>query len=407
MFILKDFQARIKRLFLILFIALCLMGAILSYYNSPIEIFQKKEIQALKKEAVALKISDMAFSSPDVFSSDESFPDFSTKLKVFLHEPRPDSEIKDNTLEVSLFSDNKSRKISSHEKLYLTYDNGYKFSDSPTSCWLDIDYTPPDIAKISACASFNDPNNNLSTTEKFFEITASEKELKDLEMKEDEGFLSLKNAIFLGPDLFLDLCEKDKETPRLNRLIFPSNQIFFVKKGDFLIFKEGKWQVPENIDTKDYSLSRITSINQGILEIDYWKKGEIGRIKIKLIKPSQGNALHINDDFISDLSIRTKKQVSCKIQGQRMVINEKDFLYKKGGIWKKGSLSELENKEDLSEFFLFEKLELTPAVKNFIGYVFNQDKTQMVKVEKKIVKKLAEAQPDKGSNNIRQPKKRR
>ena len=408
MFSLKNYQAKIKLLFLPFAFVAVVSFALLAHYNSPLGQLSGNEEGVGAKDKNSLEIPNNIFSFSSDVSYEDFFPDFSSKLKVYLYEPRPDAEDKDKNFEVVLLFDNNRRKIvSSGEKLYLFYDNGYKLSDNPTDLWFSVCYKLPNIANVIIGAGYNDQNNNICKIERSFEITACELEPKEPEPKTDDGFLCLKNAIFLGPDLYLDICEKESQKSQLSRLLLSSNDTYFVKQGALLVFREGKWQLAENnIDTKDYSLFRVSSLNQNNLEIDYWKKGESDRRKIKLAKLSSGSALHISDDFITDLSIRTKKQVSCKIQGQRIILTEKDFLYKKDGKWKKGALDNFEKGGDLSEFFLFEKLELTPSSKVFIGYLFNHDKTQVARVEKKIVRKSSDPSQEKGLNN-KQNRKRR
>lgn len=410
MFILKDYLYRTK-LLLLLFFLLSILGVGLFIYliskpaGAAIKINNNAAVKD-QKEKFSIEISDNFFSSPKNFSLDEYLPDFSGKIKVILNELRPDALPGEKNLEMILLSNKSSKVISSGEKIFLSNDNGFNFSESPTDLWISTSLSSPNSSKITFGAKYLDQNNTLCEKEKRFDLAILDCEINEAILRADEGYLSLKNAIFLGPDLFLDLCDQNRDKAQLSRLIFPSKDSCFIKNGDLLIFKEGKWQVALESDTKEYSLARVSLLNPNALDIDYWKKGERGRAKIRLAKPAAASNLHVNDDFISELNVRTKKQVSCKIQGQRIILTEKDLLYKKDGIWKKGILTDFENRNDIAEFFLFEKLDVTPGVKTFVGYLFNPDKTQMARVEKKIVKKISEPQADKAAK-IRQVKKRR
>lgn len=408
MFILKDYLSRTKLLLSLFVFSSLIAFGVFFYFNGSSKqarIIEEKPLVKEIKNKYSLDISDKAFSSQKSFSLDEFFPDFSNKIKLIMEEIRPDSVEKEKNLEMILLSDNISKMISSGDKIYLAYDNGYKISESPTNLWLLISQMAPNSSKVTLGTKYLDQNSISCEKEKSFDLATAEREINEAALRDDQAYLSLKSAIFLGPDLSLDFKDKDKEKAQLNRLIFSSNESCFIKNGDFLVFKEGKWQIAQD-DTKEFSLAKVSMLNPNSLDIDYWKKGERGRARIKLNKPSPGSGLHVNDDFISELNVRTKKQVSCKIQGQRIVLTEKDLLYKKEGIWKKGILSDFENRNDVSDFFLFEKLEVSPGSKTFVGYLFNPDRTQMAKVEKKIVKKISEPQTDKVSK-IRQVKKRR
>ena len=405
MFNLKSFRNKSRALFYLFIIALLIATMIIWYINIPIKCFQKKEISLFKMEPKGLTIDANTFCDSGL-CNEVFFPDFSNKLQVWFHEPRPDEENKEKYLEVMLLSDNKSKIILSGDKLYLLFDQGYKFSEKPTNFWLLFIYQYPNVVRVTMKARYMETDETIVTKEEHFELIVLEHDYKMLSMSEDNAFLSLNKAICLGPDLFLDICEKEKEHSQLQRLIFPSNETCYVKSGDLLIYKDSRWQLQDNLDTKGYPLARINSFNVSGLDIDFWGKSEKIKRKIVLQKPSKGTTLHVSDDFISELNIRTKKQVSCKIQGQRIIINENDLLFKKKGIWKKGSLSDFESQEEASEFFIFEKLDFVAKEKSFVGYVFNGDKTQVVKIEKAITKKISNQQPNKVINSQQNRKRR-
>ena len=361
----------------------------LLYINLPVKNFQKKEVKLSANKHESLAISDKAFSVKGL-GANALFSDFSKKIELGLYDPRPDESRKQKFIEVKLQSDKETRVISSGEKIYLYYDRGYKFSKVPTEFWLMFSSINSNNVNVVVRACYKDVEGNDLSKEESFELVASTQGLNLLSDSEEEEVLALKNAIYLGPDLFLDMCDKDNGHSHLHRLMFLSNDMCHVKKGDHLIFKEGKWQVAgRGIDTKSYSLARVNSINDKGLEIDCWKVGKVKKYKIILNKANHGTTLRVGEDFITELNVRTKRQISCKIQGQRVIINEKDLLYKKEGIWKKGSILDFENQKDATEFFIFEKLDAVSPVKSILGYVFNNDKTQVVKVEKNIIKKIA------------------
>ena len=396
MFILKNHQTKIKWMFLLL--AIIAGGAVvfLLHYTSPLSNLPGKVEEAVSNKVKnSLEVPNNIFPLAQGGAYEDCFPDFSGKLKVYANEPRPDAQNKTKNLEVALLSENKRKAVQGDEKFYLSYNNGYKFADGPTDLWFSVCHKQPNIAKVTVGSRYKDQNNNIRDIEKTFDLTVFEQEPSEQGL--DDGFSSLKNAIFLGPDLCMELSARGDKS-QCSRLILPSKEILFVKPGALFIFNESKWQIAENANTNGYSLFRISSLTQNNIDIEYWKKGEVGCKRVKLTKPAPGNALHVTDDFISDLCIRTKKQVSCKVQGQRMILTEKDFLYKKEGKWKKGIQSDIEKGEDISEFFLFDKLELSPFSKVFVGYLFNREKTQMAKVEKKIIRKPSDLSSDKRAN---------
>lgn len=372
-----SFKSRI-----LIYLSFLLIGGVVLVFfhiNSPIEFIFKKRDLLFEEKKINLNISQSVFCSKDNNIAPQ-LPDFSKMFQVTTYEPRPDEGTREKCLEVTL-TNNEKKIIFSGEKIYLTYDGNYKFSNDITDFCLVFNINKSNKVNGSLKAKIGE-----KIIEESFELLSSEKELKDFK-DEDAEALSLKQAICLGPDLFLDLTRA--QSPILNRLIFPSKNVCYVKNGDLLIFKDKNWFISEGEDTKKFSLARINNISQTAIDLDYWKLGELFKRKIKIVRPSQGGAFHVGEDFITDINVRTKRQISCKIQGQRLVMTEKDMFYKKEGVWKKASHEDLITVKNATEFLIFEKLDLSSPEKKFLGYVFNSDKTQVVKIDKILTKKIS------------------
>jgi hypothetical protein len=394
-----------SRFFVYLFLTYSFIAAgIILYINNPVAPLEKVGSLDKKKKNKAIEISPGSLFLPSS-SFLPSFPDLSNKIQISCWEPRPDSEKKEKCFELFLLSDGSSKLISSNDKVFLCYDKSLKFSETQTNFFLNLMPLRSDMVKVVVRGAYRTPDGRDKIEESSFEVKIHDQDNQSSN-KEEEDYLSLKSALFLGPDLSLDLSEKTKSLSQLNRLIFPSKNILYVKEGDILLYVNNKWLLKDkDDDTKKYSLARV-SLTSSVLDLDFWKKGEIKKRVIKLSKSLPATTLRVSDDFISELNIRTKRQVSCKIQGQRIVIKEKDLLYKKEGLWNKGSLNDLETINDATEFFIFDKLNILPESKNFTGYLFNNDKTQVVKVEKNILKKLTNHQISKNAKTLQNKKRK-
>jgi hypothetical protein len=377
-----------------------LFGGVLYYVNSPVNFLEKGHTLNEKKKKKALEIPANIFPLSSL--SLPSNLGLSDKFQITSFEPRPDEGKKEKYFEVTLLSDNSSKVALPNEKIFLYYDQNLKFAAAETDFYLKLASLNKDVVKVTAIGAYKTLDGRDKINETSFEVKILEPANSSL--SEEEDFLSLKKAIFLGPDLSLDLLDKTESHRQLNRLIFLSKNTLYVKEGDILVYKDNKWKLKEEEDTTCFSLAKISLCNSS-LNIDFWKKGEIKKKVIILNKSLPATTLRAGDDFITELNIRTKKQVSCKIDGQRVIVKEKDLLYKKDGLWNKISLTGLENIKDASEFFIFEKLNISPTTKNFIGYLFNNDKTQIVKIEKNLMKKPPPPQQE-GKNSSKQKRRR-
>ena len=150
-----------------------------------------------------------------------------------------------------------------------------------------------------------------------------------------------------------------------------------------LIWKEGKWQITDG-DSQNYPLAYIKFISSNAIEVEAWDKGERKKYKFAILMqsslPVSGKAM----ELISNIRLRTQKQISCLIGGQRMVLREWDWVIKKEGRWKIvksiEDLDNLQNNPQIEEFFYFKKVVKKNGSKNLLGYRFNQMGTHMVGV---------------------------
>ena len=167
----------------------------------------------------------------------------------------------------------------------------------------------------------------------------------------------------------------------------------FFGDGDFFIWKDNKWVVIKDLkQTASYSLAQIKPVNSKSFRVDFWPKKAKTKATLILNKSHRISPLNIRNDFISDIRMRTQKQVSCKIEKQRFIIREKDVLFKKDGKWKIEKFYSFkkilkENKIN-SEFFVFDCIKRIGTKKIFKGYVFNKNRTQVLKIEKDISKRF-------------------
>ncbi|KPK33127.1 MAG: hypothetical protein AMS24_02105 [Chlamydiae bacterium SM23_39] len=366
------------KIFFILFLILISISCFLFFIFSKISKGSIKKFFSgnirLKKE----KFSDVFFKTKQenfkIF-----FPKFSKEIQLFLHKARPD-EVCNYFVEIFLIKGGKSRVFTTKEKIYLSYNGCYDFSDAATNFWLSLTILNEDRIKVEM---FVDLSFTGKIEKESFFLAPIKKEKIFSDNKE---IVSLKDAKWIGADLFLKLLE-NKDFENKQRLVFSSDkkkyQCFF-SVGDLLIYKDGRWIEGNNYDTKKYSIAKIISFNENSLEIEYWEKDRLGEDKIVILKKNFSETFRIQDQFITDIRIRTKNQISCLLKNRRMVLREKDILLKKDNLWKKISLKNFKENLEEREFFIFDSLEKIGNGIIFKGYYFNKDRTNFYIIKKNI-----------------------
>ena len=390
LFFLNAFHSKKKYLALLLGLVAIFIGSYLFLLEKPINIEDNLNSQKEEKEVFSIPeiLGKSLFLKP--LTIEPSFPDLSNQMQIWVYEARPDDEAK-NYLEIMLLSERQCRVIKSGEVIYLNYDNGYFFSDTPTSFWITPSLISSKIIKVKIGATYFDINNEKKEKEEYFELIAENQSFKDLKELSEDTFFSLKEAIWLGPDLFLEIYGNnvEKELSKKNRLIFSSGETHFIQEGDILVYKEGAWHSDFCCDdTKIYPIARIATISKNrAIEIDVWLADEIKKNTVTIFKESPPSSFRASEDFITDINVRTQKQISCTIGRQRFIIKEKDILIKKKDLWKKVKFSDFKNLADADEYFVFDSLNAAYPSKVFGGYLFNKDRTQVIKIEKNITNK--------------------
>ncbi len=304
-----------------------------------------------------------------------SFLNLEGQMQALLLDTRPD-DLK-NTKYLELFlSDKEFKTVAFGEKVFLRYFpevNGYEFSSDPTDIWLLPFYK--DGVNVKIFAKYQLDGKEIKK-EKEIKIKLLENEV---DPPSSEDYNSLKDAKWIGLDQFEELYGEKKSFKQ--RLII-NGAIFEVSKGDLLIYKDGRWQT--GVPSDGCPIAMLNSLTANSLEFYFWPKEVLKKQTIVLSPSSTSPPITLSDEFIADLHLRSLKVISCQVEKQRIIMKEKDLLLKKDGKWKIIKLHQLKN-EKLGDFLVFDSIENDGGAKIFKGYLFNKDRTQVIKIQKKII----------------------
>lgn len=378
-FSLKAFYKQKRLLFLALLLITISISAIYLFVGQSFTILQYPKDKSVDQKLKPLKIDEILGDSISISqgSFDLSFSNLTDQIKVWIHEARPGDLKNKHYLEVA-FHDKTSKIVSFEDKIFLKYlpeINSYEFSSEPTDVWF-VPYFKEGVT-IKLFAKYILDGKEIIKEE---EIKLKALESEKMDFPNDEAFTSLKEAKWIGSDLFEEMYGEKKN---LKQRLLANGYIFEVGKDDLLINKDGRWQIGAAMD--GCALARLKSLTANSLEFDFWPKDGFQKRKIELNSAAPSSSITLADDFITDIHLRTQKQVSCRLEKQRIIMREKDLLLKKDGKWKIVRLPQLKKEKNLGEFLVFDSIEIQGNNKLFKGYLFNKDRTQVVKVQKEIV----------------------
>jgi hypothetical protein len=386
-FFLSSFYRHIRMLF---FLLIMIVGAFFLSF-----LFLGKSIVSLECKKIDLIDYRQAPSLPEIFGSslstnplnvDLCFKDLTDQMQVLLFEARPDDPKNTHYFEISLTPEGPSRIVNLNEIVYLKFHpetNGYEFSQKPTDFWF-IPSLFHEIIKLKFYAKYTDLNGLEIKKESEIDVIAQKNE-KNLDLfQEDKDLLSLKEAKWLGADLFEERYGvfEGKKIPK-QRLFFNNAYICEVTEGNIIVNKDGIWQNNAS-GSQGCAIAEVKVVTPKTLELDVWQKEGLNKQRIVYGSSPPASALSITDDFITEIRQRTLKQISCKLEKQRIIMKEKDVLLKKDGKWKISKLP-LKQEKEACEVFVFESIENQASGKTFKGCLFNKDRTQMLKIQKDII----------------------
>lgn len=215
----------------------------------------------------------------------------------------------------------------------------------PTSLWFEPELRGVQVNIMTRMQDENGeviggPKGNFTLAEK--PLPASSKTFMIDQMRADPTLLSRQKARWNGKDLFLEDHggESFEKMEGKQRIIFGEGDnlyVVYVNKGDFLIWKEGRWHMPEPGEpTASFPLMQVNKIEERIMNLELFDLG--GRIKVilNLIRLSEPplQPLMIAQDF-HFIGARTKIHSLFKVNNKREIVGPEDWFLLTQEGWKK------------------------------------------------------------------------
>lgn|GEM_PF-2196218 len=271
------------------------------------------------------------------------------------------------------------RSIKEGETIYLDF-SGESLSFSNGQTPISIFIQRFDHQKLECLVSVNSGQHQEGNA------TIS---IKSSPSKNDVSlFCSLFQSLrALKKDLIFDLYEEDKRKQRDLVRIFDSSKspyALFVKEGDFLIYKDHRWEMATE-ESSFYPLMEVEKVSQDCIKVKIWNQS--GTLFISKDLPfEESYEISIQEmELFKKISPRGNNVVLCKIGKQNSLLKKGDWLIKTKGYWKGvKTLDEMQrclNLQTTAELFVFEGIEKKEGRAFFKGTLFDKMRVEKKRIE--------------------------
>ncbi|NGX48487.1 MAG: hypothetical protein K940chlam5_00072 [Candidatus Anoxychlamydiales bacterium] len=380
----------LNKIFTYFILLLVILSALIFFiFARPSKLVRASYIKKGEKKEVSLDIVSKAlFLEP--FKFDVSMNSIKDEIEVQVVEKRPDSKSKEEKLEIKFKKSLKILKVIEDEKFFVAVDkNGsFEFSDIKTPLVVFLKAIDKKNVKVVVETDLADFMKDSQNKTNFFVLKATDfVNTKDIDTRDDLKLLA--SSKWFSKDELQKIYKTKNGLEPKERLEI-DGKVVHLNSDDVLIYKDGIWQKPISLeDTQSYTIAKIKSIDSKILEIEAWDKNSNKYVFALPSVVKQGFSIRA-DQFVTAIRKRTITHFSCQIEKQRVILKEKDILIKKEGRWrllkKDIDFDEIKNEE----LFYFDKVESKNNKNFFVGYLFNQMRTNYLKIETPILSSVSQ-----------------
>lgn len=306
---------------------------------------------------------------------------------------RPDR--KEETFYLSLSKSGEIKRCMADQKIYLNFsDCAYHFSPDNQQSALWIEPFSPQADRIKLKVSMRDFEGNIvkePTTAHILSLQiAQDGKSKSFELgghRVDGSFLLRQHARLIGPDRFLEIHggTEHAEVNSRERLDFAdgSRSYFcFVKDGDFLIWKEGRWNTPEvNDQTENYPLLVVKKIEEKTVYFEVWDQTGTTGVPIHLVRVRCVEAFPDIASEFRFVGAKTWSQFIFECRGSRLLLRSDDWLLLTPEGWKKiatcEEIDDYVNRKLFGPLLVVGKMTKKGGKEVLLGNVFSVSRTEV------------------------------
>ena len=356
-------------------------------------------------------------------------PDLRNEVVFSGKNDRPDIDPSKVLFHLSLKGTGETRSVTAKERLYLVYegdysrlspqeltsakpsplwsDPGHSFSkgnysfspdNKPTPLWIEL--VRGESEGVEFCTGMMDEQGLLVTSPaelRYFTLRPQEMQRNPSVGWELGGYrvdatlLVRQRARWIGPDLFLEKHGGEDFVNSIGReridfLDGASPYSCFVRRGDFLVWKESKWIVAsESMETEKFPLLVVKKVDEKVMGFELWDNAGKGKLMLSLIRArGQEKMPDLANDF-KFVGAKTWAQFIVESNSQRLLLKPRDWLVFTEEGWQK--IESTQQVDDYVEhrltgpLFILEKMVKKNGHQVLVGHLFNSTRTEMQEIE--------------------------
>ena len=348
-------------------------------------------------------------------------PDFQKEIQFIHKSTRPDISLSERVFQIGFKKSKETIKTLPGQKTYLTYAAGkgkftheLKQSDEVTPLWVKPFIAEEGKMMLEVGLRLIGCNREKLLDEKKDIIVDPliEKEGKEIKATHTPpqfaaAVSELRGCKWWGKDHLFGTYggEEYGKLAVHERLEFTNSfgiEILYIKEGDSLIWKNGKW-TPAVLgdETKNHYLASLKTVSPNKMEWQVWDETGLESISFSLQREKIENLTLSIQECLTGLRQRTSLRVSCRINNKATILKKGDWLIRGATGWHIiKNLREIEEILQLrtrGELLIFDGIEKTNGKSIFLGTIFSPMRTQMqnLKIPISDQKKKADSNPSK------------
>ncbi len=310
------------------------------------------------------------------------------ELCVIAHNSRPDAVDRDAKILLSLKTGQDQKTTTSGKVLFLQQNEesgSFAFSEVQQPLWVKPILLDNGRVLIEVGKKMGQLETAHGHEEKGqFVVPASSVSSGAGQNRIQEALGQLKNARCWGRDLFIQHYGgaefgmwKEKY-----KIEFSQGYVSFVAAGDYLIWKQGRWEEGGLSDlSAEQPVAAVKSVSPKGIELTVWDDSGFYPVQVQLPLEHPGKFSLKPDATPMHPRLRTASQISCMLGKKRVILRQGDWLIKTATGWRN-----LRRKEDIEnclqhrlkgELFIFDALEKEQGKWVLKGTLFDEMRTQV------------------------------
>lgn len=357
-------------------------------------------------------------------------PDLRNELLYFGKNERPDVSAGSQFFYIGLKGKGERKTVQNGERIYLAYQGAisnatlpskghpghstplwgesshfsskgtYTFSpdNQPTPLWFEIHPLNEEVLEISL-EMLDEKGCYVESPQENRSFILSKSEGGKVQQgtweiggqRVDTTFLIRQKVRWIGLDVFLEKHggEEFAFAHGRQRLDFTDAEtpyVCFVKPDDFLIWKEGRWQLANpGENTLAFPLMTIKKIDEKVMLFDLWDTDGKTKLTLSVLRARDYEPMPNLEHEFKFVGAKTWAQFIVECRSQRLILRPHDWLLLTKEGWQKiNSPEEVDNfvsQKISGPLFILEKMTKKNGRQVLVGHLFNTARTEVQEVE--------------------------